>query len=130
MSSTTFTRGVPAASAAHAFRAVSISAAPLVLVGTPAAVRAWRNRVPLSAGGWGAGGWGAGGTGAVGAGPVVPGAAADDGGGVAALDGAEPEEGAALEEDAALLDAALPDVGVAVGEESPHPAATTRTTAA
>jgi len=67
----------------------------------------------------------------VGAGPVVPVAAADDGdGGVTALDGAEPEEGAALEDDAPPLDVALPDVGAAYGDESPHPAATTRTNAA
>jgi hypothetical protein len=130
MSDTSFARGVPAARPLHTPWAIWISVAPVVLVGTPAAVNAARYAFPLSPGGFGGatgvdgvpstGGWAAGG---VPAGVDAPGA----------VEGVPLTGGAALGavEAEADGDAEVDPLGVGaeVGDESPHPVATSRTTA-
>jgi len=130
MSVTSFARGVPAAKPLHTPWAIWSSVAPVVLVGTPAAVNAARNAFPLSPDGGGAatgadggastGGWAAGGT-AVDAPGAVGAAAALDGD----EDGGEEDDGEAD----AVAEAEPLGVGAEVDDESPHPVATSRTTA-
>lgn len=133
MSSTSFARGVPLASSSHTRWAIWISAAPLVLVGTPAAVSAARYAIPLSEGRGGAGTEvvGTPGTGGCAVGVPAAGGATvpdpvdeDDEGGTAPddadalADGDEDDEdgGCEVELDGALENGADPDE---------HPATTT-----